>query len=338
MSLIAPFSTMPLPDVFGWLDASRRAGVLTVRGVGVETVLHIRNGRVDECAASDPPAMLGQFLLFHGIITEEVLGSAMREHLKSGRRLGDVLVDAGAVDSETMVAALTAKAEETVLSTFDHPNGWFVFDPEATTVASPLSLDMAIPDAIARGVRRAEDAAVAAVSLEQTGFLLRKSAKTPTPKINSAWPLRSAYGAVDGERNLDELVLHLHGARFHVIQRLYQLFIEGFIELAPREELAETASPAPGTTDLAPWEDQAATLPSDELLRVIPIAVPREVARDLGDVSIVEKYLLTLCDGTRDVRTMVAVASVRPHVVTAAIRALIDRGFLRASLGAVDRT
>ena len=48
MSLIAPFSTMSLPEVFGWLDSSRRAGVLTVRGVGVETVLHVRNGRVDE--------------------------------------------------------------------------------------------------------------------------------------------------------------------------------------------------------------------------------------------------------------------------------------------------
>lgn len=338
MSLIAPFSTMPLREVFDWLNASRRAGVLTVRGVGVETVLHVRNGRVDECAASDPPAMLGQFLLFHGIITEEVLDRAMREHTTSGRRLGDVLVDTGAVDSETMVAALTAKAEETVLSAFDHPSGWFVFDPDATTVASPLALDMAIPDAISRGVRRAEDAAVAAVALEQPGYVLRKSAKAPSPKLNSAWPLRSAYGVVDGERNLDELVLHLHGARFHVIQRLYQLFVEGFIELAPREELAETESPAPGTTDRAIQEDQANTLLCDELLRVIPIAVPREVARDLLDVSIVEKYLLTLCDGTRDVRTIMAVASVRPGVVTAAIRSLIDRGFLRASMGAVDRT
>ena len=314
MSLIAPFSTMPLPEVFNWLNSSRRAGVLTVRGVGVETVLHIRNGRVDECAASDPPALLGQFLLFHGIITEEVLDRSMREHLTGGRRLGDVLVDTGAVDSETMVAALTAKAEETVLSAFDHPSGWFVFDPDATTVVSPLALDMAIPDAISRGVRRAEDSTVAAVALERPGYVLRKSAKAPSPKLNSAWPIRSAYGAVDGDRNLDELVLHLHGARFHVIQRLYQLFVEGFIELAPRDELAGAATPAPGTTDMAPREDPAATLPSDELLRVIPIAVPR------------------------DVRTMVAVASVRPHLVTAAIRSLIDRGFLRASLGAVNRT
>ena len=180
MSLIAPFSTMPLPEVFSWLDSSRRAGVLTVRGVGVETVLHVRNGRVDECAASDPPAMLGQFLLFHGIITEEVLDRAMREHVQSGRRLGDVLVDMGAVDSDTMVAALTAKAEETVLSTFDHPHGWFVFDPEATALASPLALDMAIPEAIVRGIRRVEDAAIAAVSLEQPGRVLRKTAKAPS--------------------------------------------------------------------------------------------------------------------------------------------------------------
>jgi len=236
------------------------------------------------------------------------------------------------------IIILTAKAEETVLSTFDHPSGWFVFDPEATTVASPLSLDMAIPEAIARGIRRAEDAAIAAVSLEQPGHVLRKSAKPPSSKINSAWPLRSTYGAVDGERNIDELVLHLHGARFHVIQRLYQLFSEGFIELVPRDDFAEGVAAAPAIPEVASRDDQTLAISADELLRVVPIAVPREVTRDLGDVSIVEKYLLTLCDGTRDVRTIVAVASVRPHVVTASLRALIDRGFLRATMGAVDRT
>ena len=338
MSLIGPFSTMPLAEVFDWLNSTRREGVLTIRGVGIETVLHVRAGRIDECAASDPPALLGQFLLFHGIITEDVLGSAMREHATSDRRLGDVLVDMGAVGGDTMVEALTAKAEETVLSTFDHPSGWFVFDPNAATVASPLTLDMPIPEAIARGVRRAEDAAIAAVSLEQPGHILRKTAKAPSSKLNSAWPLRSTYGAVDGERNIDELVLHLHGARFHIIQRLYQLLCEGFIELVPRDDLVEPGSVAPGTTDLAPRDDQANALSADELLGIVPIAVPPEEARDLGDRSIVEKYLMTLCDGTRDVRTIVAVASVRPHVVTASLRSLIDRGFLKASMGAVDRT
>ena len=346
MSLIAPFSTMSLPEVFGWLDSSRRAGVLTVRGVGVETVLHVRNGRVDECAASDPPAMLGQFLLFHGIITEDVLDHAMREHATGSRRLGDVLVDMGAVGGDTMTEALTAKAEETVLSTFDHPNGWFVFDPGATTVASPLALDMSIPDAIARGVRRAADAAVAAVSLERPGYVMRKTARTASPKLNSAWPLRSAYAAVDGERNIDAIVLHLHGAKFHVIQRLYQLLVEGFIELVAREEtdpfagdeVAESESAAPGITESTPREDLDHGISTGELQRVIPIALPREMARSAGDVSVVEKYLLTLCDGMRDVRMITAVASVRPHIVTDTIRSLIDRGLVRATMGAADRT
>ena len=129
MSLTGSLSTMPLAEVLGWIGATNRLGVLTVRGVGSETMLHLRSGRVVECAALDPPVLLGQFLLFHGVIDEEVLDQAMRAHVGQGRRLGDVLLDTGAVSHEDMQEALTAKAEETVLGAFDYATGWFTFDP-----------------------------------------------------------------------------------------------------------------------------------------------------------------------------------------------------------------
>ena len=119
MSLTGSLATMPLAEVFGWIGATNRLGVLTVRDEGAETMLDVRRGRVVECAASDPPVLLGQFLLFYGVITEEVLDRAMRAHATQSRRLGEVLMDMGAVSSENMEELLTAKAEETVLCSFD---------------------------------------------------------------------------------------------------------------------------------------------------------------------------------------------------------------------------
>jgi predicted RNA binding protein with dsRBD fold (UPF0201 family) len=335
---------MPLQEVLGWVGSTNRVGVLTVRGVGVETTLHLRHGHVVECAASDPQVFLGQFLLFHGAITEEDLDRAMREHAMGGRRLGDVLLDIGAINRENMEEALIAKAEETVLGSFDHSNGWFAFDPDASSLPAPLGLDMTIRDVIARGVKRVEDAAVAAATLERPGSVLRKTAKRPSPKINSVWPLRNAYALVDGERAVEEIVLHMHGTRFHVIQRLYQLFREGFIELAARGETdpppgLETAHGEAVASEVhgsPPLDAVRHPLSSDAIEGIIPIAVPREIARRLGTLSNVEKYVLTLCGGTRDLRSITSVAPLRTQAVVDTIRSLLDRGLLKASVTATD--
>jgi hypothetical protein len=345
MSLHGPFSTMPLPELLGWVGSSNRAGTVTVHGAGVETMLHVQRGRVDACAASDPPVLLGQFLLFHGAITEEDLDRAMREHAVGARRLGDVLIDIGAISVENLEEALTAKAEETVLGAFDHSDGWFVFDPAATIPMATMALDMPIVDAIARGGKRLEDAAVAAATLERPGQVLRKSAKTPSAKIHAAWPLRNAYGLVDGERTTEEIALHMHGTRFHVVQRLYQLYVEGFIELTwrrtsedqPRLENGEGEVAAP-TPHESTQESLSGAVSSETLEGLIPIAIPREIARQLGSLSSAEKYLLTQCGGTRNLRSITALAPMRAEAVIDTIRSLIDRGFLRASVGSSDRT
>jgi len=330
---------MPLAEVLGWISATNRLGLLTVRGVGSEAMLQLRSGRVVECAALDPPVLLGQFLLFHGVIDEEVLDQAMRAHVAQGRRLGDVLLDTGAVSPENMQEALTAKAEETVLGAFDYATGWFTFDPAVISLEAPLTLDMSIPEAIARGDRRVKSAAVAAAILRRSGVVLRKTAKGPSAKLSSVWSLRSAYALVDGERSIDEIVLHMHGTEFHVVQRLYQLFLEGFIEVVELGEPIvptdrEVAEEKLDVAELAGKPIQAHATPIEvwgALEGIVPIALSAEFVHDSRQLTDVEKYILTLCDGTRDLRRIAAVAPIQSQVVADTVHSLEDRGWLRAS-------
>jgi ketosteroid isomerase-like protein len=320
---------MPFAEVLGWIGTTNRVGVLTIRGVGSETMLSVRDGRILECAAVDPPVLLRQFLLFHGVIDEEVLDRAIRAHTADGRRLGDVLLEMGAVTSENMDELLAAKAEETVLSSFDHPTGWFTFEPDATTLPAPLTVDMSIKDAIDRGDKRVKSAAVAAAVLRRSGCVLRKTAKPPSAKLSSVWSLRNAYALVDGERSIDEIVLHMHGTEFYVVQRLHQLFLERFIEVV---ELGEP-SPSSESETVAPAirADADSAEPLGALEGIIPVSAPPEFVRASRNLSIVEKYLLTLCDGTRDVRKIRAIAPIQSQVVLDTIQSLSDRGWLKAS-------
>jgi hypothetical protein len=328
VSLTGSFSTMPLADVLGWIGTTNRLGILTVHGGGSETMLRLAHGRIVECETSDPPALLGQFLMFHGLIDEEILYRAMRAHAEQDRRLGEVLLDMGAVGADDLNQALTAKAEETVLRSFDTSSRWFTFDPSLASLEAPQQLDMSIGDAIARGGTRVENAAAAALRLKRSGTVLCKTAKAPSAKLSTVWPLRNAYALVDGERSIDEIVLHMHGIEFQVIQRLYQLFVEGFIEVLERPETATSHDLAVANDDLT---FAAADPPRPEMMEgVIPIALPSEIVQESGNLSIVEKYLLTLCDGTRDVQRIAAVAPVQAHVVMRTIQSLQTRGWLQA--------
>ena len=338
MSLTGSFSTMPLAEVLGWVGTTNRLGVLTLHGVGCETMIHLRRGRVVACESSDPPVLLGQFLMFHGVIDEEVLYRAMRAHTEQRRRLGDVLLEMGAVSGEDLREALLAKAEETVLGAFDHVSGWFTFDPSLTSLEAPQELDMSITDAIARGHTRVTSATVATELLKRSGSVLRKTAKAPSAKLSSVWPLRKAYALVDGERTIDEIVLHMHGTEFHVIQRLYQLFLEGFIEVVECDEpmpsrvsdVARDALQRPEAMQASIRVNPTRVELSSALQGIIPIAMPPEFIQDSGNLSIIEKYLLTLCDGTRDLQRIATVAPVHSQLVVETIQSLQNRGWLQS--------
>ncbi len=335
MSLDGSLSTMPLAELLEWIRATNRTGVLTVRNGDSETTLKVKAKRIVECAAQDPPVLLGQFLLFHGLIDENALDAAMREHVATGQRLGDVLIAKGAVGTGEMGAALRAKAEETILCAFEHRTGHFVFEPEATDLDSPLSMDLPIADAIARAEHRIQTSRLAKELLVRDGFVLRKTAKEPSGTPYSAWPLRRAYELVDGQREIDEIILHMHGTEFHVIERLRQLYVEGFLEHVEKNvddpwigldledhsidlaAIPESLS-EPGT-ELAPADPMS----------IVPVPLQSQLALKSGSLSMVEKYLITLCDGQSDLRRITAVAPIQSQVVIDTIQGLIDRGWLK---------
>jgi hypothetical protein len=243
-----------------------------------------------------------------------------------------------------MQEALTAKAEETVLGAFDYATGWFTFDPTVTSLDAPLTLDMSVTDAIARGDKRVKSAAVADAILRRSGVVLRKTAKGPSAKLSSVWSLRNAYALVDGERSIDEIVLHMHGTEFHVVQRLYQLFLEGFIEAVEQDdpmmstdrEVAGARIDAPDVAKKPIQEHSTAIEVWGALEGIVPIALSAEFVHDSRHLTDVEKYILTLCDGTRDLRRIAAVAPIQSQVVAETIHSLEDRGWLKASPAASD--
>lgn len=119
MSIQGHSKTMPLPDLFQWIGGSRKTGGMRIVHHQATTRLACEAGCITSCSSDDPPKLLGQFLLFHGALTEDLLRHAMAEQEETGDSLSDILVAMGAVTSDDLERLVEKKAREAIIGLFD---------------------------------------------------------------------------------------------------------------------------------------------------------------------------------------------------------------------------
>jgi hypothetical protein len=332
--LLGSFSVLPLPELVDLLARRRMTGSLTCERGTVRKALHLREGSAVGAASNDPREYLGQLLVNFGHLDEEQLTKAFRTQEETKIRLGKVLTLVGIVPAETVREVLAIKIRETLLDVFLWESGLFTFDDDPP--AGIDELDAAIP--LADIAREAEFRATAWSAFRGefpngAAALEVDEAKAPRDLAPDTIDGRLLALARDG-KTLDEIGLALHATDFHLYQRLYALARQGVVRAvapaAAEREGASAAALAPGpdaarSVLLEAERDLAARL-RGELLeppRRPRLRVPPERIAALA-ISAADKYLLSRCDGARDVRQLAQLAPMRELDVLRSIRRLAD--------------
>ena len=116
-----------LPPLLRDLYLGRRTGLLHfTRGTESGSVCFIK-GHIAWGQSSIAECRLGPVLVRHGLIAQESIDQAY-EIVGAGRRLGDVLLDAGALDRNTLDQALALQVRETLLAVFAWTDGRWRFE------------------------------------------------------------------------------------------------------------------------------------------------------------------------------------------------------------------
>ncbi len=84
MGLQGAFNTMSLAELFQWAGAHGKTGLLEVEQVKSTTKIRFLDGRIVGCSSTSPSALLGQFLIARGKITEQTLSHA-KEMIESAQ-------------------------------------------------------------------------------------------------------------------------------------------------------------------------------------------------------------------------------------------------------------
>ncbi|PYQ20447.1 MAG: hypothetical protein DMF79_10375 [Acidobacteria bacterium] len=111
-----------VPELMRSVLGSGETGVLTFHRRGVTKSVYLHMGRIVYARSSDPDERLGENLLLRGKITVRQYLEASKQ-IRPGRRLGTILIELNAIDSEDLLSSLEHHVKEMLLDVFTWTTG-----------------------------------------------------------------------------------------------------------------------------------------------------------------------------------------------------------------------
>jgi Tfp pilus assembly protein PilF len=279
MAIHGPLRELGIHDVFQLLDLSRKTGVLRVRSElrQNEGTIWFEAGAVVAASIRSNPHRIGDILLRAGKIRPEDLVRA-RETQREGdrRRMGEILVQIGALSQRELETQVRAQVEEVVFTVLNWSEGHFTFE-EGQPSAFPreAAIRISTEALLMEGARRIDEWSRIQDRVPHLGMVPRLA--TPTSEEAGSLQLTPfewrVLAACDGVLDVRAIASSLAGSDFDVARTLFGLDAAGIIALA---------DPATMTAAAAPREDPTALLSQAEsFLRRGDPAAARTVAESV---------------------------------------------------------
>ena len=148
-----------LPDVLIGIQRSSKTGHLEIKSGSIVKIIYFKNGDMIYASSNIESDRLGDLLLKEGNITLNEFNQASEILLKTGKKLGKILVEMGLLSPNELFKALCHQIEEISLSLFELEEGLFEFREEPLQEEELITLQISTANIIYRGMKRVHDAA-----------------------------------------------------------------------------------------------------------------------------------------------------------------------------------
>jgi uncharacterized protein DUF4388 len=142
-----------VPELLRSLLGSGETGILTLRAGEVTKSIYIRAGRVLYAASTNVDERLGESLLLRGRITARHYLEASKM-IRPGRRLGAILVEMGALESEELVPAVEHQVKEILMDLCTWTHGTYELVMKDLDPDAMVTLNISTENLILEGIRR----------------------------------------------------------------------------------------------------------------------------------------------------------------------------------------
>src|SRR6266850_929811 len=161
MALSGTLKDFGIADILQLIGHQTKTGRLTLKTLGHEVEVFFKEGNVIFASerARDSKELLGSLLLRAELLTQGQLDEALTTQQRTLKRLGDILVESGAVVKARLSQMMRLQTTETLYKLFGWKNGSYEFSQEEVDPAKSIFDPIRAESILLEGFRRKEGGA-----------------------------------------------------------------------------------------------------------------------------------------------------------------------------------
>jgi len=249
-----PLKELQIHDVFQLLDLGRKTGVLRVSSELRQNagVVYFEAGGVVAAEIRSNPHPLGALLVRSGKVKEEDVASAVGiQRARSGHRLGDILVEMGALSRKELERQIRAQVEEVIFELMSWSEGYFSFeDGPLPPTLGEATVRIPTESLLMESARRIDEWSRIEAKVPHLGVVPRFTGPQEGEGVQlDLLPFEwEVLAGIDGLADVRTLAAGLGRSDFDVARTLFGLAVSGIIVL---DEVAGAAQGDAVVHDLA---------------------------------------------------------------------------------------
>jgi tetratricopeptide (TPR) repeat protein len=230
-----------LPEVIQLLAYSLKSGCLSVTDGRNLGNIFLKEGKIIYATILRRKVRLGDSMLEKQLVQQDILKRALAmQKEKKGKRLGEILVDMGAISQAVLEKELQQQIEEAIHTMLTWENGYFNFEVDLLPSSAEQTILLSSQDLLLGGARLVQDWQKIEERLPPPEAVL--VARENMQDFDLTSTEQEILSLVDGVNTVDEVIKE-SGFEYHdVCKAIYVLLVAGVIE-KPKQPLEKVRGP-----------------------------------------------------------------------------------------------
>lgn len=243
-----------LANLLQVVSMSESRGILSLTNGSQKALIQFCTQGIRLVSGASRAIPLGRILVRSGKITNEQLEELLADQRRSGRRLGDLIIEEGLVSEADMHQALREQVAEEIYELFAWNEARFYFAESDNEIlpngAGPLAmvlLDSNLLSLMVEAARRADEISRFRSELPVDQLIpVRVGGDVPFAELGvSKHAASELLTMIDGKRSIEEIIQESSFPKFTVLSTLYELKQRGLLAMEAGAAAAEAQGAGP---------------------------------------------------------------------------------------------
>jgi tetratricopeptide (TPR) repeat protein len=231
-----------LPDVLQLLALGQKTGCLAVTDRSSFGYIYFERGSISYASILNRRDRLGDLLVKNALLDPEVLASAIEaQDSRSGKRLGEILIERGAISREQLEHYIRVQIEEAVYFLFTWTQGSFYFEVDQRPEEGAMLVSINPESLLLEGARRVDEWSLIEKKIPSFDVIFALDPGVEqVPGDELSQEQRKLLPLIDGKRSVREVVDESGMVEFEVGKALFGLVQAGLAH--PKGKKAQRAA------------------------------------------------------------------------------------------------